>query len=105
MRAPTERSPGYRGQDPRRVYAPPVSVVRFRLNFNLSWERRMTGIPKVLILVAGAAFIMAVVSALFTGTIRNVGPEAFSRACTNLALIAIAMSMAHKDNGKSGKPM
>jgi len=64
----------------------------------------MNGIPKFLVLVAGAAFVMAVLSSLFTGTIRNVPPEAFSRACTNLALIAIAMSMIHKDK-KPGKPM
>lgn len=64
----------------------------------------MTGFPKILILVAGGAFLMAIVSALFTGTIRNVGPEAFSRACTNLALLAIALSMAKGDT-KPGKPM
>ena len=52
---------------------------------------------KVLIAGAGAGFVLAIVGS-FTGVIAGISPEGFSRACTNLALIAIALSVA------SGRP-
>ena len=49
----------------------------------------MDNLPKALTALAALAFALAVVSA-FTGAIMGIQPEGFSRACTNLALLAIA---------------
>ncbi len=61
----------------------------------------MPGIAKLLVLLAVITFIVAVVGAL-TGTIMGIGAEAFSRACTNLALLAIAIVMVFKEEGAAG---
>jgi hypothetical protein len=51
--------------------------------------------------LAGLAFLLAVIgSALFSGPILGIYPEAFSRACNNLALLAIASWLCL--NGKAG---
>ena len=50
----------------------------------------------LLIGLSALAFVLAVVSVLFTGRIMGISPEAFSRACANLALIAIALLLAQK---------
>ena len=50
----------------------------------------MAMIAKVLLGVAVVAFALAVISAL-TGRIMNIQPEGYSRACNNLALIAIGL--------------
>ena len=42
--------------------------------------------------LAGLAFVLAVV-ANFSGPIMSTGAEAFSRASTNLALLAIAINL------------
>ena len=55
----------------------------------------MVIICKVLIGLAGLAFVLAVVVAQ-TGLTLGVPPEAFSRASNNLALIAIALIVADK---------
>jgi len=47
----------------------------------------------VLIGLSVLAFLLAIVSNLFTGSIMGVGPEGFSRASNNLALIAIAIAV------------
>lgn len=47
----------------------------------------------ILIGLSVLAFLLAVVGNLFTGGIYGVGPEGFSRASTNLALIAIAIAV------------
>jgi len=55
----------------------------------------------VLIGLAASGFLLAVVSVLLiSGPILGVGPEAFSRGCTNLALIAIALGVWSKQAGK-----
>ncbi len=41
-------------------------------------------------------FVLAVIAA-FTGSILTIPPEAFSRACTNLALIAIAITLVTRE--------
>lgn len=56
----------------------------------------MAQLPKALIAAAAVAFLMAVVTN-FTGNSES-GPllataEGFSRACTNLALLAIALTL------------
>lgn len=49
----------------------------------------MDNVPKALAALAALAFALAVVSASI-GPIMGIQPEGFSRACTNLALLAIA---------------
>ncbi len=51
---------------------------------------------KGLIGLSGLAFLLAVASSLVFGPILTTPPESFSRACTNLALIAIALSVSVK---------
>ncbi len=61
----------------------------------------MPGIAKLLVLLAVITFVVAVVGA-WTGTIMGIGAEAFSRACTNLALIAISIVVVFKEEGATG---
>ena len=61
----------------------------------------MPGIAKLLVLLAVITFVVAVVGA-WMGTIMGIGAEAFSRACTNLALLAIAIVMVFKEEGAAG---
>jgi hypothetical protein len=56
-------------------------------------EGRMRTLAKVLVGLAALAFLLAVVTA-FTGRLMHVYPEGFSRACSNLALLAIALVVA-----------
>ena len=53
----------------------------------------MDVIIKGLIVVSALAFLLAVFGSLTNYFIFGISPEAFSRACSNLALIAIAMSV------------
>ena len=55
----------------------------------------MQNIIKALIGLAIVAFILAIIATLF-GRIVGVPAEAFSRACTNLTLIAIALFVLQK---------
>lgn len=52
----------------------------------------------VLIGLSALGFILAVISALFNISVWGVSAEGFSRACTNLALIAIAVHLVVKEN-------
>ena len=56
----------------------------------------MLNFARGLIGLATLAFLLAVIGTLFTGSIFRVPPEAFSRACTNLALIGIGLSLCFK---------
>jgi len=56
-------------------------------------EDSMRPLAKLLVGLAALAFVLAVVTT-FTGRIMQFYPESFSRACTNLALLAIALMMA-----------
>ncbi len=60
----------------------------------------MSGIAKLFVLLALLTFIVAVIGA-WTGTIMGIGAEAFSRACTNLALLAIAIVLVFKEEGSA----
>jgi hypothetical protein len=53
----------------------------------------MRNLIGVLIGLAALAFVLAVLATLFGLNIMNVAAEAFSRASTNLALLAIALSL------------
>ena len=48
---------------------------------------------KVLIVLAALSFVFAVIASFTGGSIMTIGAEGFSRASTNLALIAIALSL------------
>ncbi len=56
----------------------------------------MQKIIPVLIGLAALSFIFAVISVFFEGAVLRISAEAFSRACTNLALIAIAITVWSK---------
>ena len=49
-----------------------------------------------LIILAGLAFVFAVLGALFSFNILGIQAEGFSRACSNLALLAIALAVCVK---------
>ena len=49
----------------------------------------------VLIILAALGFVLAIISA-WAGPIAGVTAEGFSQGCTNLALIAIALSVCCK---------
>ena len=57
----------------------------------------MANILKGLISLAALGFVLAVIGTLTDSFILGVAPESFSRACSNLALIAIALSLVYKD--------
>ncbi len=61
----------------------------------------MPGIAKLLVLLAAITFVLAIVGA-FAGNIVGIGAEAYSRACTNLALLALAMVMVFKEEQSAG---
>ena len=54
---------------------------------------------KVLIILAALCFVIAVITAL-AGPIAGIQPEGFSRACTNLALISVALAVLFKEENK-----
>ena len=58
----------------------------------------MANLPKILIGLAALAFVLAVISSL-AGELLPTPPEAFSRASTNLALIAIALLLLDRNRG------
>lgn len=56
----------------------------------------MRNLAKVLVGLAALAFVLAIVTA-FTGRLMHVHPEGFSRACSNLALLAIALVLTFEN--------
>ena len=61
----------------------------------------MDGIAKACVGLAGVALLGALVTS-FTGSVMGMPPESFSRASTNLALIALCLFIGFKDNGGGG---
>ncbi len=61
----------------------------------------MPGVAKLLVALAALTFVLAVVGA-WTGTIMGIGAEAYSRACTNLALLALAIVIVFKEERAAG---
>ena len=57
----------------------------------------MDSLGKPLVGLAVVAFVIGVVVGLMGGDFMNVPAESFSRACDNLALIAIAVMMMAKN--------
>jgi hypothetical protein len=64
----------------------------------------MSTLVKALIGLAALAFVLAVVTH-FTGPIVNTPPEAYSRASTNMALLAIALVLAFGYRADAGRPV
>ena len=62
----------------------------------------MNNLAKALTGLAALAFALAVVSA-FTGPIVGIAPESFSRACTNLALLAIALIFTFGNTSRANR--
>ena len=60
----------------------------------------MRNLVWVLIGLSALGFVLAVVAVLLRTNILLVSAEGFSRACTNLALIAISLLLAWKKEGK-----
>jgi hypothetical protein len=60
----------------------------------------MKNLGMILILLSALSFLLAIIAA-FSGRIIDVQPEGFSRACTNLALIAIALGVWLKNEGNA----
>jgi hypothetical protein len=56
----------------------------------------MQNIIKVLIGLSILAFIIAVLGSVFNFDLLGVDPEGYSRACSNIALVAIALALAFK---------
>ncbi len=56
----------------------------------------MTNVAKALVALAAVAFVLAVVNSLITGPIAEIPAESFSRASSNLALLAIATMLAFR---------
>lgn len=77
------------------VTTSPRHVSLFVFLSMLTGERRMQAIAKVLVYLAMLAFVMAVVC-VFVGPIIT-APESYSRAASNLALIAIALFIGFKE--------
>jgi hypothetical protein len=59
----------------------------------------MSGLAKPFVFLSLIAFVLAVVGGFWADAIFGVGAEAYSRACTNLALMAIAIAMVFTDSG------
>jgi hypothetical protein len=53
----------------------------------------MRNLAIALIILSAAGFLLAVIGTLSVGPIMRVSPEGFSRGCSNLALISIALSL------------
>jgi hypothetical protein len=62
----------------------------------------MTALAKPLIALAALAFVLAVL-AHFVGPIVRTYAEAYSRACSNLALLAIALTVVFGNHRLSAK--
>ena len=58
----------------------------------------MQNIIKVMVGLAALAFLLAVAGTLNLFSLMDLQPEALSRACTNLALLAIASSLVLKES-------
>ncbi len=57
----------------------------------------MANVAKALVALSALAFLIAVVNSAITGPIMQIPAESFSRASSNLALLAIAIMLAFRD--------
>ncbi len=63
----------------------------------------MSKLAKALVALSALAFVLAVAASLTSNPlwVGPVGPEGYSRASTNLALLAIALFVGFKEDGKA----
>ncbi|MFC2123508.1 hypothetical protein ACFLU5_01755 [Bacteroidota bacterium] len=61
----------------------------------------MKNIIWILIGLAALGFALSVIASIFNVSILGVQPEGFSRACNNLAVLAIALHLVLKANKSS----
>jgi hypothetical protein len=61
----------------------------------------MSNLAKTLTGLAVLAFVLAIVTN-FSGGLLNTSAEGYSRACSNLALLAIAVAVVFGDRGAGG---
>jgi predicted Kef-type K+ transport protein len=64
----------------------------------------MSNLAKALTGLAAVAFVLAV-GTHFAGSFLSTQAEAYSRACTNLALLAIALVLAFGDKAGVGRSL
>jgi hypothetical protein len=64
----------------------------------------MSNLVKALIGLAALAFVLAVLTHFF-GPIINTGPESYSRASGNLALLAIALVLTFGSRAGAGRSL
>lgn len=62
----------------------------------------MEGAAKALVGLAALSFLAAIVVA-FTGPILELPSEAFSRACTNLALLALCLFVGFREGAAGAR--
>jgi len=62
----------------------------------------MDGIAKACVGLAALAFVGALVTSFTVGPLMGLPPESFSRACTNVALLALCLFICFKDEGGGG---
>lgn len=62
----------------------------------------MSSLAKPFVFLSLIAFVLAVVGGFWAGAMLGIGAEAYSRACTNLALMAIAIAMVFKEGESAG---
>jgi ABC-type uncharacterized transport system permease subunit len=60
----------------------------------------MRNVSMVLIGLSALGFLLALFTALTNSWIMGVGPEGFSRSCSNLALISIALAVCFRAGNK-----
>lgn len=53
-------------------------------------------IVRVLIAISALSFVLAVVSHLLGGILFEINAQTYSKACSNLALIAIALALSFR---------
>lgn len=63
----------------------------------------MQSFTRVLIGLSVLSFVFAIIASLLGFSILGISPEGFSRACSNLALIAIALELGWKIKGTSSQ--
>ena len=56
----------------------------------------MRNLVMILVALAALGLVLAVISAIMGGSIAGITAEGFSRGCTNLAILAIALAVVTK---------
>ena len=60
----------------------------------------MKNLIRVLIGISALSFVLAVVATLLGGSVLEIHAAAYSKTCSNLALIAIAMTLSFSEKNQ-----